>query len=272
MNLNRVIRNGEALRFNYEVSGNEQVTPGKDGNRGEVRFQYLLTPERIGTVFVQPIALTYFDPATARFQTVRSESLTWNAKSAGPQKMARPVVTNGATEPVLERTFQPIVTERTLTGGATSSITDEPWFSYAVASPLALFLALQLLLLVRRFSASDLGKSKRRRAATNAQKRLLQVEGRIGQASTAEMYGEIAAALHGYLQDKHDVITAGSARHRLNTVLGTLGYDSDLVVLLMNELEACDAMRFAPSAAGSTEFKAALARARELIGRMEGQK
>jgi hypothetical protein len=252
--------------------GDDKVVPGKDGVTGEVQFQYLLTPERIGTVFIQPVSLTYFDPASASFATTRSEPLTWNAKTAGPQRVTRPVRSDEPMAQQQTRTFQPIERDRALSMGTHSTLPEEDWFPYIILIPVLLFCGVEATLFARRLASSDSVRSRKRRASATAQKSLMHIEAQLGKVSTAEMYGQIGTALHGYLNDKHDVVTAGSSKHRLNSVLTELGYDGELAVLLMTELEACDAARFSPSAAGETECKAALARARELIDRLEGQK
>jgi len=251
--------------------GNEKITPGKNGVSGEVHFQYLLTPERIGTVFVQPVALTYFDPTTSAFVTVRSESLQWNAKTAGPERVIRPAGTDTPAASREVRTFRAIVTDRALSIGTPTSLPSEDWFPYAVAIPVCLFFGVELIRMSRRIFNGDNSRARKRRAATAAQKRLIQVESLRDQVSTSEMYGAIASAIHGYLHDKHGVVTAGSSKNRLTAVMSELGYEEDLVSLLVRELEACDAARFAPSTISGTEFKAALARARGLIERLEAR-
>ena len=249
---------------------NKTVTVGKDGVSGSVQFQYLLTPEKVGTVFIKPIELAFFDPDSGAFKTVKTEAQTWNAKTAGPQRVKRPMKqSSSVVDNPTERSLRPIETASLSSDGAGPAVSAQPWYLYTVGGLPALWFCLTVLRLLRRFKGGDSVRARQRRAGLLAQKSLLGLEGALGQGDASSVYAGIAGTLHRYLEDKHGVVTAGSAKHRIVSVLSELGYSDESITGLMRELEACDAARFAPQMSGETELKAAFARAREVIERME---
>jgi hypothetical protein len=58
-------------------------------------------------------------------------------------------------------------------------------------------------------------------------------------------------------------------RDQLRELLSERGFPTEIIDQLVRELEACDMARFAPTAAGTGEMRAALRRAQELLRAVE---
>jgi len=82
-----------------------RVSIGENGGRASTRrtFRYALVPARAGRVHLAPLELAYFDPATGRLETARSEALAFDvfegsadAEPRSPFKKRAPVATREA--------------------------------------------------------------------------------------------------------------------------------------------------------------------------------
>jgi len=82
-----------------------RVSIGENGGRASTRrtFRYALVPARAGRVHLAPLELAYFDPATGRLETARSEALAFDvfegsadAEPRSPFKKRAPVASREA--------------------------------------------------------------------------------------------------------------------------------------------------------------------------------
>jgi hypothetical protein len=85
-------------------------------------------------------------------------------------------------------------------------------------------------------------------------------------------FGECARVINEHLEyklgAKVEALTLGELREHLTQ----RGFDRETVEATVKELENCDFARFAPSASGPGEMRAALRRVRALLGLIEKQK
>jgi len=84
-----------------------------------------------------------------------------------------------------------------------------------------------------------------------------------------KFFGEVARILYDHIEDRVGEPVAGMTREELRGYLAAKGFPAELVESLTRELENCDFARFASSASGPGEMRAALRRVRALLGAVE---
>jgi hypothetical protein len=253
----------------YEPTTKETIEPG-DEIHGQKVYTYLLLPQKGGTLSVPALELAYFDPTTAKYAVARSEPIALTIEG-DPSKVesASPVST---TENVLGQQVRPIRNRTQVR----SSVGDRLFRGRIAIIMLAVPPGAWLLVLVgdalRRRLERETAGSKRRRARRSARRRLRVAEYHIKAQRPSAFFGECARVIYEHLEyrlgAKVEALTLGELRVHLTA----RGFDRDTVEATVQELENCDFARFAPSASGPGEMRAALRRVRILIGLIEKQK
>ena len=248
----------------------DQINPTNQGPMGQRVFQYLLTPERAGTVFVPTIELVYFDP-TARdgrgsFEVAKTEPLTFHSAKGAPRDGRDPTGA-GADE------LHPIETESELETVELTPLYETWWYLTLLGLPFALFLGLEARAIAERRRNATSGRARSRRALTSARKRLaaLQKSGKSGgEPGSEDPWSEIAKILRDYVSDRKEVALLGLTNDSMRAALrASAGYSDELVERLVAELEACDFARFAPKAGPGDQLADTLKRCEELLTALE---
>lgn len=234
--------------------------------RGERRYTYVLTPARGGMVPVGPIELPYFDPAAGRYEVARSDLST--VKVVGdPALLAGGGGALG--ENVISREIRPArrlaeVSSRIAVRAYKSRV-----FWLVLVAPLAAFLMIVGADKVRERLRRDTPRARLRRARGRARKRLRLAELHIKGSRAGKFFGEIARVLIEHVEERVGEPVAAMTRDQLRSFLPQRGFPEETVDALVRELENCDFARFAPSASGPGEMRAALRRVRALLHAIE---
>jgi hypothetical protein len=253
----------------YEPTTKETIEPG-DEIHGQKVYTYLLLPQKGGALTVPEVELAYFDPATGKYAVAKSPSVALTVEGDPTQvEAASPAST---TENVLGQQVRPIRNR----GSVRSSVGDRLFRGRVAVLMLALPPGAWLLVLIgdalRRRLGRETAGSKRRRARRSARRRLRVAEYHIRAQRPSAFFGECARVIYEHLEyrlgAKVEALTLGELREHLLV----RGFDRETVEATVKELENCDFARFAPSASGPGEMRAALRRVRALLGLIEKQK
>ncbi len=253
----------------YEPTTKETIEPG-DEIHGEKVYTYLLLPQKGGTLSVPSMELAYFDPTTAKYAVAKSPRVALTIEG-DPTKVesTSPVST---TENVLGQQVRPIRNRTSVR----SSVGDRLFRGRIAIVMMAVPPGAWLLVLIgdalRRRLERETAGSKRRRARRGARRRLRVAEYHIKAQRPSAFFGECARVLYEHLEyrlgAKVEALTLGELREHLTA----RGFDRETVEGTVKELENCDFARFAPSASGPGEMRAAMRRVRTLLGLIEKQK
>ena len=136
------------------------------------------------------------------------------------------------------------------------------------APPGAWLLVLIIDGLRRRLSRETAG-SKRRRARRSARRRLRAAEYHIKAQRPSAFFGECARVIYEHLEYRLGAKVEALTLSELRVHLEKNGFQRETAESVVKELENCDFARFAPSASGPGEMRAALRRVRTLLGWIE---
>jgi hypothetical protein len=142
-------------------------------------------------------------------------------------------------------------------------------FLAALAAPGALFLLTVLVDKLRERMRRETPRARLRRARGRARKRLKAAELHIRGGRAGKFFGEVARVLVEHLEERVGEPVSAMTREQLRDYLSERGFPEETVEALVRELENCDFARFAPSASGPGEMRAALRRVRALLSAIE---
>ncbi len=250
----------------YEPTAKETLDKG-DVVRGEKVYTYLLLPVRGGTLTLPQVALPYFDPAAAHYAIAKTQAVTITVEG-DPTKVesANPTPSQ---DNVLAQQIRPIRNRQSVR----TRIGDQLWRGrlalLLLAGPPAAWLLVLIVDALRRRLSRETARSKRRRARRTARRRLRVAEYHIKAQRPSAFFGECARVIYEHLEYRLGAKVEALTLGELRTHLEQRGFSKETAEAVVHELENCDFARFAPSASGPGEMRAALRRVRTLLGWIE---
>ncbi len=256
-----------ASRFDYTA---DELVGDREGNAKV--FRRAIFPRQVGEQTIPPIQWSYFDTRQERYFTLTSDPIDISVNPPSPTSTSIAMIANPETEPngttltVLAGGIQPNFVDANAVLANQSLTLTGPWIASLVASPLV-WLIVTLTTRHRARLKFDISYARRRRAHRDAHARIRRAL-RSGEPAL-QMHG-LAEALTDYLSNRFDLpsttLTPGEARELLNTYGIEEGATSDIVEFL----ETCDAVRYAPSAIGNLSGSKAAHNVRGWIRQIEG--
>ena len=229
------------------------------GTRG---YDYVLIPRAPGRVTIPPVEMSYFDPASTRYVTVRTEpvEITVTGDGAGADL---PGAVPSAVESIRDEIRfihidAPRFTRRDVPLYATAG------FWVVLLLPVA---ALGGAVAVRRHRdriEGDVAYARVRRAGRMARKRLARARS-LASGEPQAFYAEVAGALEGLLADRLNVAEAGLVREEAGRLAAARGVSHETLERLFACLDDCDRQRFAPQGAEREAPEKVLERAAGLM-------
>lgn len=244
----------------------EKVDTSSDRVRGERVYSYWTTPRKGGSQELPAITLSYFNPRTATYEYAKSQPIAI-VVSGDPSTLDEDA--EDGRENVIGRDI------RLQRGGDTISSRTAPrmyrmwWFWLLAGFPLLGFAGVVITDRVREGLQSDTPRSRLRRARGRAKKRFRVADIHLRGNRPAKFFGELARVIYEFIEERVGQPVQSMPRAELEAFLVGRGFSPETVTRIDEELEACDFARFAPSAAGPGEMKAALRRIQDLLREIE---
>lgn len=220
---------------------------------GERRYEFLIIPERAGDLEIPAHRFSFFDPATARYQTVQTRPIALavapDANAPAPTKQGEttaPEVASDAHDGLLA----PLITPETLPRAAatTSWLTPGRFTAGMILAPVVFAAATAGKAMWRRWGPDE---ASRQAAARAAKEKELVAQAERGVAGGEGFYAALAQLLQGAAARRAGPEGEGLPRRALIDLLTRKGVDKADCDRLGALLDRCDAARFG-SAAGET--------------------
>lgn len=237
---------------------------------GEQVYEFLIIPERAGALQVPVHSFSFFDPATARYQTVSTQPIEITV-AGDPNVPAPSPVNTDASAPgkatarddgLLAPLITPDVVPRVAV--ATSWLTPRRFTTGMLLAPVALAVGGLARGLWRRLGPDD---SSRASAARLARQRGLIAQAEAGVASGEGFYHALSQLLQALAVERAGAEGEGLPRRALLELLARKGVVAEDLKRLGQLLDRGDAARFGAASEAASERKAALDDALTLVRR-----
>lgn len=226
---------------------------------GSKEYDWILIPGQAGQFAIPSITYTYFNPATAAYETTSTEPIPVSVTGSGEGEVSvSPTLTSA--DPVLDiRHIKPVPTTLSSTS---SSLLSLPLYWAVWVFPLLLFIGAAWW----RHGHETADPAVVRR--TRAQKRALHM---LQQArkDNADPYAMAAQVIAAYLTDKLDQPIAGLTRSALTALLTQHGLPTETCDQVLHLLDQSDWGRFSPL--GMDGDLDLWAQTEQLINELEGK-
>ena len=247
----------------FPPEASDRISEGGGSLQGSRTWEYVLIPRAPGELTIPPVEVSYFDPASGRYGSARSQPLEITV--TGEASTGEGV---GAVPSAVETLREEIRFIRV--GTPRLRRTDVSLFSmggFWVVLLLPLVAAAGALVLRRHRDRleGDVAYARVRRANRMAKKRLARARG-LASGDPRDFYAEVAGALQGLLADKLNIAEAGLVREDAGRIAARRGASAETLARLFACLDDCDLQRFAPAAADREPPEKVLERAAAIMG------
>jgi hypothetical protein len=243
------------LKF-FDPTTTDKVNVAKGRFGGRRTLEYLVSPEQTGTFDIPPISFSYFNPATASYETSRTDPIqisvtagnavvaATGAGSVASATMSNPQAGANQLAPGLLRPLH----FRGDLKAVGEPLSQRTYFGPLLLLPFGLYFLGAAFGKMREMAGRDDPNRRRRTAQGRARKRFKGAMALLESGDSGAYYGQVAKALNDYLTDKLGIAAAGLTRDDLSRYLRNAGADEQSVGSLLSALESCDLGRFAPGA------------------------
>ncbi len=234
----------------YEPTSQDRISAVRERIQGKRSQEYLVMAQQTGTFQIPPLAFSYFDPESRRYETLRTQALTLTVRpgeagalrAAGPAAAVPDAVRNvlpaGGLRPLrLEARFEtPTPTWR------------RPVFLAAAVVPPVAWMLLSLVGLVQAHRGRRDPATEQRRGTRAARGRLAAAARLLASGTDGAFSEEVERAVMAFLEARLGVGLSGLTRQALGQKLMEAGAPEAVVQGAAHVLDSCDAVRFAPGA------------------------
>jgi hypothetical protein len=251
------------------------VTAPNDLVGGTREYRWLLVARKPGRFAIPPLVLATFDPASERYEQVKSAPLVLDVVGqamAAAQPGARDAAGSDpqlppdtADDAGAEHVWAPIRTQSELRRGY-ARLAERPFYGWLLCAPLLIWLAAVCTGALRRH-ASTRARSGPGRGLRQAEQRLHAAESAAHGAEPARFHAEASAALTSVLEARLTEPVAGYTRRELEQRLIDRGMAAGLAAELIQALERSDFARFS-AAASEGDLRAQADALRELFRKL----
>lgn len=229
----------------YDAKITDKTKLTANGLEGSMIYDILAVPRHQGKYEIPPIEFTYFNTATKKYETVKSEGFTLNvAKGSGSSSVND--FTGQEDLQLLNKDIRHIKT-----GDTRQHSLDDFFFgstSYVVSIILLALVFVSLFVIFRQRAIENANITKRRAGKANkvATKRLKKASRLMEENKPGEFYDEVLRALWGYVGDKLNIPVEQLSHDNISMRLSERNVDENTITQFIGALDECEFERYAP--------------------------
>ncbi len=238
------------------------------GNRyaGSRTLEYILIPERAGSLKIPAVSFSYFNPSQVVYETVESASIEIDSHGevADADESSFPLTRTEISQVGSDiRHIKPDVTELGVGGRLYSSI----WFWLVQGLIPLTYLGFLVAHRHHMRLQGDVAYARRRRARSQAIRRLERAGRCLDAGDGPGLYDAIDEALRAYLADNANVSEAGLTKEQCASLVAGIceSDEADTVAALVAVMERCEHARYARAASTPAEMRSAYDTAVQII-------
>ena len=230
-------------KYDAKVTDKTKLTSA--GLEGSMIYDILAVPRHPGKFEIPPVEFVFFNTATHKYETVKSEGFTLDvAKGSGSAKVSdftgqedlqllnkdiRHIKTGSSNQHPLEDFFF----------GSTGY-----WCSLIILA--VIFISLFVIFRQRAIENANITKQRGKRANKVATKRLKKASRLMAENKPGEFYDEVLRALWGYVGDKLAIPVEQLSHDNISLRLTERQVDEATINEFMGALDECEFERYAP--------------------------
>jgi hypothetical protein len=232
----------------YDPKISDKVSVTASGVSGSKTFDYLFIPRHPGDYKMAGFEFSYFDPATARYVTLKGDPFTLAISKSANYSEENRVQSSVRKKEVsnIGEDIMYIITAPPVFQAESGSWWGAMYLALAILLPLMLALLINFFLIRHRKKYSDAEWVARRNANKTSLKRLKRALELKQPQSFNEFYEELFKALYGYVSSKFNIPVSQLNKEFIIQTLEKNKVNQTLSNELMEVLNRCEFARYSP--------------------------
>lgn len=231
----------------YEPKVINNIRTSNAGVSGSRTFEFLAIPRSAGDFSLDPVELSYFDPRSKTYKTLKTEAFHFKVEK-GDQNNGTVSYSSVAQEDImyLGQDIRYIKTGNIVLSSRGYYLFNSTLFYILIAVPIVLLLVTVLIIKSNRKKRRNVALVRNRKATRVARKNLKKAKEFMRSQQQEEFYAEISRALWGYLSDKFNIPLSGLSMDSVSAHLASRQVSGDSIAKFIEVLNNCEFARFAP--------------------------
>jgi len=229
----------------YDAKITDKTKLTTNGLEGSMIYDILAVPRHPGKFEIPPIEFVFFNTATQKYETVRSEGFTLNvAKGSGSAKVSD--FTGQEDLQLLNKDIRHIKTSSSKQHSLDDFFFGSTGYWCSLIVLAVIFISLFVIFRQRAIENANITKQRGKRANKVATKRLKKASRLMAENKPSEFYDEVLRALWGYVGDKLAIPVEQLSHDNISQRLTERNVDGDTIGQFMGALDECEFERYAP--------------------------
>ena len=229
----------------YDAKITDKTKLTANGLEGSIIYDILAVPRHQGKYEIPPIAFTYYDTSTHKYETVKTEGFTLDvAKGSGTASVSD--FTGQEDLQLLNKDIRHIKTGDTRQHSLDDFFFGSTGYWVSLAVLALIFISLFVIFRQRAIENANISKQRGKKANKVATKRLKKASKLMAVNKPGEFYDEVLRALWGYVGDKLNIPVEQLSHDNISQRLTERNVDEETVALFMGALDECEFERYAP--------------------------
>ena len=229
----------------YDAKITDKTKLTSNGLEGSMIYDILAVPRHQGKYEIPPIAFTYYDTSTHKYETVKTEGFTLDvAKGSGTASVSD--FTGQEDLQLLNKDIRHIKTGDTRQHSLDDFFFGSTGYWVSLVVLALIFISLFVIFRQRAIENANISKQRGKKANKVATKRLKKASKLMALNKPGEFYDEVLRALWGYVGDKLNIPVEQLSHDNISQRLAERNVDEETVGLFLGALDECEFERYAP--------------------------
>lgn len=236
----------------YDAKVADNVKVSAAGTSGSITYTFPFVARAAGDFTIEPVAFTYFDPATSEYHTLATERFTLSVADDGTSSTSAPTVIGGnygGQMKQLDRDIRYIATDAKLRNSKDMFILS-PTYWLVVVVIVALFLLTYLVMRRRIVQNRNVVARRMKRADKVAVQRLRMAQRYMTEGNRHAFYEELLRAMWGYISDKFNIPVSNLTKETIREELYRRNVSAADAEQFCQIISRADEAQYAPSVEG----------------------
>ena len=229
----------------YDAKITDKTKLTANGVEGSMIYDILAVPRHPGKFEIPPIEFVFFNTATQKYETVKSEGFTLDvAKGSGSAKVSD--FTGQEDLQLLNKDIRHIKTGSSMQHSLDDFFFGSTGYWCSLIILAIIFISLFVIFRKRAIENANITKQRGKRANKVATKRLKKASRLMTENKPGEFYDEVLRALWGYVGDKLAIPVEQLSHDNISQRLTERQVDEGTINEFMGALDECEFERYAP--------------------------
>ena len=229
----------------YDPKHSEHIQASFNGNKGNVKDEYILVPNTGGKFIIPSMRFVYFDPKSKTYISKSSDDIVLFVTGGNTSTTSTTINNNNNKDNYQAADFRFIKEKTRFTDKTNTNFYSSKLFNYLISTPFILAILAFGYYKYKSNIVIDESMEKRKKNKSLAAKYLKEAKKSLGEKET--FYAHLEKSLYNFIKAQLHIDTAEINREKIKRKLAEKNVSKDKIDKFTDLLNRCDMARYAPA-------------------------